>query len=344
MVEYKQLKEVDLASQLNNRVFIKFMARDVDVRVQKDGHTKYINLNMFDRGVCVEAKRFGATDSEIEMMKSGKVYQGAVDIKEYAKAANGLSCIIYNFEACEDPASKYLEWAEGYDKAYSVISKTIDELNEGIYGALALNIIKNVWNKFTFWSAANSNHHTALGGLMVHTAEVIEQASILGDIWNEKYGPNFINRQLVLAAALLHDIGKIKELNVDTTTGVATYSADGALETHLTMGASMVEAEAYRIGLGYIEIDGEKKTDEQVAYEREAIKLLKHCILSHHGQREWGATILPNCPEAYIVHMADRLSADMFRFNKQMNKIKPGEALTEWISGASVTVYRASDK
>lgn len=345
MIEYKQLKDVNLASHVNDRVFVKFMARDVDVRVQKDGVTKYLTLNMFDRGVCVDAKRFGATDSEIELMRNGSIYQGAIDIKEYAKSPTGFSCVIYNFELCANETTmNYVEWADGYEKAYSTIQSTLNELNEGVYGQLALNIITNIWDKFSVWTGAKSNHHTALGGLVVHTAEVIEQSKVIGDMWEDKYGPNFINRQLLLASALLHDIGKTEELEVDKSTGVTVYGVNGSLETHITMGISMIDIAAYRIGFGYKEIDDEEKTDEQVMYEVEALKLLKHCILSHHGQKEWGSPITPNCPEAYIVHIADRVSADMYRFSKQFQKMEPGTAVTEWISGLAVTTYKDSNK
>lgn len=347
-MEYKQLKEVNLASNIGNRVFVKFMARDVDVRTQKDGKTKYITLNMCDRDVCIDAKRFGASESEIELMKNGAIYRGAIDIKEYAKSPNGYSCIIYNFEVCEDPINQYVEWTTGIEQAVKVIQETLNELNEGVYGQLATNIILPLWNKFSVWTAASSNHHNALGGLLVHTAEVIEQSQQIGELWEEKYGPSFIDRHLLLAASLLHDIGKTSELDVDVTSGTTSYSTEAALDTHITIGVSIIDIEAYKIGLGNKDNSEQwaedMKSDEQLENEKEALRLLKHCILSHHGQKEWGSPITPNCPEATILHMADRISAEMFRYNKTFSKMKPGTAVTEWVGGSMVTTYKDSNK
>lgn len=351
-MEYKHIKDIDLASNINNRVFAIFLARDVDIRVQKDGKTKYINLNLCDRDFKIDAKKFGASDTEIESMKNGGVYRGAIDIKEYAKSPNGYSCIIYNFEPHNEPAANFIEWANGMSEAQEVIQKTLNELNESIYGAISAKIIIEKWSKFSSWSAASSFHHDCMGGLLVHTAEVIEQASEIGDLWEEKYGPGFINRPLLLAGALLHDIGKLEELNVSVDSGTTEYSNKASLETHITMGVSMIDIEAYKLGLGYqtshtnddICDEEEDKTEERIQYEREAISLLKHCILSHHGKKEYGSPIEMNCPEASIINIADGLSAEMYRYNKTFGKMESGTSNTTWLGGNMVVTYKDSSK
>ena len=350
-MEYKHLKDIDFASNIGNRVFGIFMARDVDVRLQKDGVTKYITFNMCDKSIKLDAKRFGATDSEIEMLKNGQVYRGAIDVKEYAKSPTGYSCIIYNFEPHEESPSNFVEWANGMDKASHTMQKALDKLSESIYGQLVANIIIPMWNQFTTWTAASSVHHDVLGGLLVHTSEVIEQAEIIAEYWEEKYGPDFVNIELLISAAMLHDIGKLEELSVDVTSGTTSYSDRASLETHITIGVSIIDTEAYRIGLGqqmYITDENgnqvETKTRAQLEYEKEALSLLKHCVLAHHGKKEWGSPISMNCPEAVILNTADGLSAEMFRFNKQFENMEPGSSHTEWVNGGMVTTYKGSNK
>lgn len=347
-MNYVHIHEIDFKNNINNRVFGIFLARDVEVRTQKDGVTKFISLNMCDKDVKVDAKKFGATEQEISDMVNGGVYCGAIDIKEYK---GSYSCVLYNFERYNEPASNFIEWAEGMDDAHEIINNALVVINESVYRELVYNILIANWNDFCVWSAASGMHHNMMGGLLVHTAEVISQAEQIADFWEEKYGPNFINKPLLLSGALLHDIGKTKELKLDKLSGNTEYSTMAALETHITMCASMIDIEAYKLKLGHqvykVNDEGEQeetKTQEQIDYELESVSLLKHLILSHHGKKEYGSCIDMNTPEAYILNTADLLSAEMFRYNKNFGQMEQGNSSVAWLSGNMVVTYKDSSK
>ena len=72
-MEYLHIREIDFQANINQRVFGIFLARDVEVRTQKDGVTKFLSLNMCDKDVKVDVKKFGATEADIEKMKNGGV-------------------------------------------------------------------------------------------------------------------------------------------------------------------------------------------------------------------------------------------------------------------------------
>lgn len=350
-MNYIHVKDIDFQQNINNRVFGVFLARDVDVRLQKDGVTKFLSLNMCDKEFKLDAKKFGASDLEIEMMKNGGVYCAAIDIKPYAKSPTGYSCTLYNFDIYNEDPANFLEWAEGMDNAQDIIQKALSIISESIYKDLVYNILVENWQNFCLWTAASGMHHNVLGGLLVHTAEVIEQCDLLADYWDSKYGPNFINKPLLLSGALLHDIAKTKELDVETTSGTTTYSKDSALETHITMCVSMIDVEAYKLKLGYQtytinEIDEQEpvKTQEQLDYEHEAVALLKHVILAHHGKLEWGSPINMNVPEVNILNRADELSAEMYRYNKNFNNMDAGTSSAAWVSGSMDVTYKDSSK
>lgn len=350
-MEYKHIKEIDFASNINNRVFGIFLAKDVDTRVQKDGVTKYISLTMSDKDFSMDAKKFGASEDEISMMHNGGVYCAAIDIKPYAKSPTGYSCTLYNFDNYAEDPSLFIEWAEGMDEALRVIQGALSIISESIYKDLVYNILTSHWANFCVWTAASNLHHNILGGLLVHTAEVIAQSESIADFWEEKYGPGFINKPLLLSAALLHDIAKTTELKVDKFSGTTEYSTQAALETHITMCISLIEIEAYKLKLGYQtytinEINEQIpiKTQEVLDEEHEALSLLKHLILAHHGKREWGSPINPSVPEAYILHVADNLSAEMFRFNRTYNSLESGTSEVKWQNGEMVVTYKESTK
>lgn len=346
-MDYTHVRDIDFQVNINNRVFGIFLARDVDVRLQKDGVTKFISVNLCDKDFKIDAKKFGATDSEIEMMKNGGVYCAAIDIKPYAKSPTGYSCTLYNFDIYNEDPANFIEWAEGMDEAQDTIQKALSIISESIYKDLVYNILIDNWQNFCLWTAASGMHHNILGGLLVHTAEVIDQCDILAEYWENKYGPNFINKPLLLSGALLHDIAKTKELDVDTASGSTAYSKASALETHITMCVSMIDIEAFKLKLGYQtytinEINEQEpiKTQEQLDYEHEAVALLKHIILAHHGQKEWGSPIDMNIPEAYILNRADEISAEMYRYNKNFNSMEASSSSAAWLGGNMVVTYK----
>lgn len=346
-MDYTHVRDIDFQANINNRVFGIFLARDVDVRLQKDGVTKFISVNLCDKDFKIDAKKFGATDSEIEMMKNGGVYCAAIDIKPYAKSPTGYSCTLYNFDVYNEDPANFIEWAEGMDEAQDTIQKALSIISESIYKDLVYNILIDNWQNFCLWTAASGMHHNILGGLLVHTAEVIDQCDILAEYWENKYGPNFINKPLLLSGALLHDIAKTKELDVDTASGSTAYSKASALETHITMCVSMIDIEAFKLKLGYQtytinEINEQEpvKTQEQLDYEHEAVALLKHIILAHHGKKEWGSPIDMNIPEAYILNRADEISAEMYRYNKNFNSMEASSSSAAWLGGNMVVTYK----
>lgn len=139
---------------------------------------------------------------------------------------------------------------------------------------------------FQFHSAAKSVHHGFVGGLLEHTLSVVK----LCDFFAGHY-PG-INRDLLLTAAMFHDIGKTKELSVFPEND---YTDDGQLLGHIVMGTEMI-GERIRTIPGF---------PAKLATE------LKHCILAHHGELEYGSPKKPALIEALALNFADNADAKM---------------------------------
>ncbi len=138
--------------------------------------------------------------------------------------------------------------------------------------------------------AAKGFHHIYLGGLLEHTlsvAKLLDRAAI--------HYPG-LNRDLLLAGGLLHDIGKIDEFSYDS---IIEYSDEGRMIGHLVMGVEMIDRK----------IDGIEGFPTQLARE------LRHIILSHHGQFEFGSPKRPKTKEALVVHFMDDLDAKLNAFD-----------------------------
>lgn len=139
---------------------------------------------------------------------------------------------------------------------------------------------------FQFHSAAKSVHHGFVGGLLEHTLSVVKMCDYFAGFYKE------INRDLLLTAAMFHDIGKTKELSVFPEND---YTDDGQLLGHIIIGTEMVADRIRQI----------PDFPEKLAVE------LKHCILAHHGELEYGSPKKPALLEAMALNLADNADAKM---------------------------------
>lgn len=137
-------------------------------------------------------------------------------------------------------------------------------------------------------TAARSFHHAYLGGLLEHTVSIAGLC--------DQYAKNnpAIRRDLLLAGAIFHDIGKMKEMSVNTS---IEYTDEGSLIGHLNIGILMLE-----------EMINEKLPD----FPADKKMLVFHLILSHHGEYEYGSPVLPSIPEAFALHHIDNLDAKVY--------------------------------
>lgn len=344
---YEYVSNVKFEDYIDKKVYVKFLAKDVKMQISRNGE-KYINLTMKHKSTEINLKYFDVPIHHLDYIHNGKVYSCTVNVQPYAKSPTGYGCTVYNIDILLDENPKdYIEYAEGMDKAYEVVKRTLSKLEGTIYKDIVYNILTEDWNNFYIWTAAKSQHHNILGGLIVHTSEVIEQCELLADYWNLRNGETFINKELLISAALIHDVCKLQELDVDTISGSTEYSKHGALSTHILDVCTKVEVQAAILGLGKQKLDSngqETKTIEQLEREKEQVLLLKHCLAAHHGKLEYGSCITPHIPEAEILHMMDELSAVMYKYNKKFKELNSGDFTSSWLPNGLDVTYKESSK
>jgi 3'-5' exoribonuclease len=160
--------------------------------------------------------------------------------------------------------------------------------------------------------AASRNHHAYRGGYLEHTVSVVRTGIYLADKYLEYY-PDLsppLNRDLIVAGCILHDIGKVKELALGAD--LADYTVEGMLIGHIVMGRDMVREAARELG----------------HVDPEILLYLEHIILSHQGTPEWGSPKVPMIPEAFLVHHADDIDAKMNMFIDSISKHEGDDPFT----------------
>jgi 3'-5' exoribonuclease len=153
--------------------------------------------------------------------------------------------------------------------------------------------------------AARRIHHAYLGGLAEHTLEVLQICSVVLEIYPQ------IDADLLLAGAMLHDIGKLSEY----TWGVVTdFSSEGRLIGHIVIADRMVS-------------DAISKIPD---FPEDLALRLRHMLVAHHGRQEWGSPREPRTLEAIALHHIENLDAQINRFNLILESRKPGESWTKY--------------
>ena len=161
--------------------------------------------------------------------------------------------------------------------------------------------------RFRSAPAAVNLHHAYIGGLLEHTLSVLELARLVLQHYPQ------LDRDLVLAAVFLHDMGKTTELAFDMS---FRYTDEGHLIGHLVKGALLIQEKVAEL---------EKKTAEP--YPRLLADSLQHIVVSHHGTREFGCPVMPSTPEAFAVHYLDNLDSKM---TLTFSEIKSEQGSANW--------------
>ena len=207
-------------------------------------------------------------------------YQGAnqLNIKRVRKCREGEY----------DPADYLPVSDRDIDKMWEELTAYVDSVNNAYLKQL-LNAFfgdKEFAGKFKRSSAAKAVHHGFVGGLLEHTLSVTSMCNYYTSAYP------MLNRDLLLCVAMLHDIGKTRELSDFPQND---YTDEGQLIGHIVIGAHMAM----------------EKMDEIEGFPEKLRSEVTHCILSHHGESEFGSPKKPALMEAVALHFADNTDAKM---------------------------------
>lgn len=282
-----------------------YLCKHKQAAVTKNGKT-YLNVILQDKSGTMDAKVWDPNSMGIEEFDPMDYIEVGGDVSSFQSS---LQISVKRVRVCREgeynPAD-YLPVSEKnieemYQELIGMIKRTqnpfLKELLEAFFvkdGEFA--------KKFKNSSAAKSVHHGFVGGLLEHTLSVAQMC----EFYCKQYP--ILKRDLLIAAALCHDIGKTREISAFP---VNDYTDDGNLLGHIVMGVEMV---------------GEKIRDIQ-GFPPVLAGELKHCILAHHGELEFGSPKKPALVEAVALSFADNTDAKMETFKELLQ----GTDSTDWL-------------
>lgn len=209
-------------------------------------------------------------------------------------------------KAPDEMISEFVPSSEYDGKAvFSMLLSKVNNFSDEVLKSIVSKILLDNREALEVYPAAYRLHHAIVGGLMLHTASIVQMAEKTCTVY-----PN-INRELLLSGAILHDVAKTFEMNTAKSGLCSGYTIGGELIGHLVKGAMYIDETAKELGI-----------------EDEKVTLLEHMVLSHHGVPEYGSPVRPMFLEAEILSALDSLDATIFEINNATNKINTG-AFTE---------------
>ena len=185
---------------------------------------------------------------------------------------------------------------------YDYIVSTVNVFENTQLKKLILTVLERNKENLLYWPAAFKLHHAIRGGLLYHTLSILKLAKAVCDIYPS------LERELLYAGVILHDVAKIQEFDVSETGVVSGYTVEGSLIGHLVKGAMNIE-----------------KVGEELGIDRELLMLIEHMILSHHGEPEFGAAVRPIFLEAEILSQLDLLDARIYEISQAVSEVEPGD-------------------
>lgn len=283
----------------NDKILTTLLVNQMNPGVTNNG-APYVSFVLQDKTGIIDAKLWDAKEELLEGIKVGSVIQVNGEVLRYK---NNLQLRCYTVTLVDPSQTDPAEYVASTDLSEAFmrarISEAVASITDPVIRQITDKVLTAYDDKLYTYPAAARNHHDFVGGLATHMISMIDLGNALCSLYPQ------LNRDLIISGILLHDLGKVIELSGPILT---EYTLVGKLVGHISIMQSKVTEVANALGYG----------------ETEQLTLIRHLILSHHGEYEFGSPVLPLIMEAEILNYIDNIDARMNMFSKAFASVEPG--------------------
>lgn len=282
-----------------------FMAKTLAIKVGANGK-QYLDILLADKTGEISGKKWDVSDAEYPVLKAiGE--KSIVKIKAVVTEwAGQLQLRVQRIRAAALDDGQHMEdfvkaAPEAPEDMFGYIYETAGSMKDQDLKKLCIKLLTDNREKLMYYPAAQKNHHAELAGLLYHMKRMLMTGERICEVYTN------LNRDLLCAGVIIHDIEKLNEIMADPD-GIATgYSFEGQLLGHIIQGVKTIDRLTLELG-----------------FPREKAIMLEHMILSHHYEPEFGSPKKPLFPEAEALHYLDVLDARMFDMQDALVSTLPG--------------------
>lgn len=287
----------------NGLVDCYLLVKSADKKTSSKGDS-YLDMVLSDKNGEINAKLWSYVPAVHGEYESGDIVKVRGTVSQY----NGnpqlrIEKIRMTFPEDNVSAEDFVQTAEySGEQMWQELYNIASTFNDADLRSIVKTMLSEHKSELLFWPAAFKLHHAIRSGLLMHTLSIVRLCERAAEIYP------FIDKDLLIAGAILHDIAKTSEYEMSQT-GLATgYTVKGNLIGHLAVGAMMIENTAKKLGI-----------------ESEVVMLLQHMVLSHHGEPDFGAAVRPMFIEAELLSELDMLDARIYEMREATADTGTGE-------------------
>lgn len=299
-----------------NRLVEQLLVLNVSKGVNATTSQTYLSIEFKDASGSISGKKWDATANDEQIFVVGNVVEVAFEVIKYRE---NLQLKIINGKSLDQESVDVTKFIKNPPVPMEELKNRFIALVVSIKDEDCRKLLNYFMDKFKdklyTHPAASSIHHEYRAGLLMHSVTMGETADYLAKVY-----PN-VNRDLLVTASLMHDMGKMIELEGPV---VFHYSLEGKLLGHISIMASEIRNAAAELGL-----------------TGETPLLLAHMVLAHHGQLEFGSPVLPLTKEALLLSLIDNLDSKMVIAEKALETTEKGAFTQKIFPLDGRTLYKA---
>ena len=270
----------------------------------KNREGRYMHLLLQDRSGEIEAQIWDNAEKYRDICRTGDVMSVSGEVTSSRDKLQINVDGIRKTDPGEVDSNLFIPMSfKGIEKMKTELIDLLGSIASGPLKELADEFLNSLYFKiYCFAPAAKIYHHNVVGGLLEHSLGTAQICIKIAELHPE------MNRDLILLGAVLHDLGKIDEMEID---GGINYTDEGKLLGHIILGIQLLE-----------------KLMENISIDNRTRNKLLHMITSHHGEYEWQSPKKPQFLEAKVLHLADMMDAEIWKFNA----VRPASPGNNWSS------------
>lgn len=279
-----------------------YLIKSAELRQTRAGKN-YLAFTFQDDTGTIEGKLWDAQPHNVEEFTAGKVIhmQGRREVYNNTPQVNQITLRLPKVGEPNNPADFKEKPPVDVQELREYLAQMIFKIENPVWQRVVRALYAKYDKEFYSYPAAKTNHHAFEAGLAFHTATMVRLANAIGEIYSQ------LNKSLLYAGIMLHDLAKVLELTGPEQT---EYTVRGNLIGHI----ALIDEEITKV-LAELKIDDTK----------EDVIVLRHVLLSHHGLLEYGSPVRPKIMEAEIIHMIDNLDAEMMMMTSALALVGEGE-------------------
>lgn len=288
--------------KIGDEIIDNFLIKSLDVRKTKNGKN-YFSMILCDKSGEVSSKVWEVNEDMLQAFKVGDTIKAKGLVESFASNLQFKITKMKKITLSEEELKNMVESAPiEIDTMYNEILSTIDQMKNKEIKEITKTLLDRHEEKFKVYPAAKTFHHAIMSGLLYHTYSMLINAKKLATTYT------YLNTDLLYSGVILHDICKTEEMDCNSINVVESYSNAGQLLGHIIQ--------------CICEID---EVSKSLNIKSEVPLLLKHIILAHHYEPEFGSPKYPMIPEGEMLHYLDILDSRMNQMQNAFEKTNENE-------------------